>query len=393
MGISKTNIIIQPGKRIRAIEQPVISSSFLKNYKAHNEPSKKISTSFSQKKIKPTEVLGFSEQLSALIDAGIPIVAAISMVIQQTKNARFRKILEQVRDDINGGASLKIALSRYPGIFSSLYIAMIEAAEVGGQLAKVLIMLSQYLKTQHEQSRKMRSAIVYPRFVMIFFLILVVGVLFGLMPEFKETFASLGSELPGATEFLLNVSQVALDFVWLEVFCFAACWISFNRFKKKESGKRFMDRLYLKIPYIKGLIAKSSLSRFCRILAICLSGGVPFVKGLEIATKSADNSVFRDGIEKIRLGVLKGESFAATLESDPIFPDFMVKMISTGEQASALEKMLNNIANLYDSQIDSEISVLSSILEPLLMIGLGIIAVIIIIALYLPIFNMGNLNF
>lgn len=386
--------MIQPGGRLSKFQEAKKQGTQKAGARASQSLSKGIGKSLQrEKKAKLEELLSFSNQLAVLLEAGVPLLSSLNMLSRQSQDPVLRNTLEKVAKDINGGTTLTAALSKFPNVFSNLYVSMVHAAETGGRLAAVLKMLVGFLETQHKQEKKLKSAIVYPRFVLIFFLLLLAGVLFGLMPQFKDTFENLNTEMPAATQFLLDLSQGMLKYSWLETIVNVAAWLGFRYYRQTDLGRLTLDKIRLRIPVLKDLITKSSLSRFCRTLAISLASSVPLVEALEISTNSAQNLVYRHSIGAVRDGVIAGQTLAGTMAKQSIFPELMVQMVATGEQSGAVEKMLNNIADLYDTNIDARVASLSSIIEPALMIGLGLIAVIVIVALYLPIFNIGNISY
>ena len=214
---------------------------------------------------------------------------------------------------------------------------------------------------------------------------------YGLVPKFQETFASYDAELPVLTEILLAVSNAALKYIYIELGLVVSGIVAWKRFLKTSKGIYFQANLVLKIPVIGNLISKDILSRFCRTLRVLLKSGVPLVTGLEVAAETAQDVIYTSALHKIRRGIISGDTFAKQLAIYPQFPAMVVKMIATGEQSGSLDKMLLNIADLYDSELDAKIAGLSTIIEPVLMVGLGIIAVFVILALYLPIFKLGSI--
>ncbi len=347
----------------------------------------------SPKPVKREEVYIFANQLAVLLDSGVPMLSALSILSQQTRDGRFRKVIEQLQEDINAGATVTKALSKFPDIFPNLFVSMVRAAELGGQLPQILKLVSHYLQEQDKLDKKLKAAIVYPRFVFIFFILLLMGIVFGLVPKFEETFKTFGSELPAATQLLLDFSRFAIDNFVFGILGFVAIFISYKHFKRTKTGILFFDKLKLRIPVVGDLTIKASLSKFCRTLKILMQSGVPLVESLDIAGETAENILFTNALRNIKQGVVEGQSLSKKMNQFALFPPMVVKMIATGEEAGSLELMLKNISELYDTHVESKISGLATIIEPALMIGLGIVAVIVILALYMPIFQMGDLNF
>ncbi|MFQ5707756.1 MAG: type II secretion system F family protein [bacterium] len=328
--------------------------------------------------------------MSTLLDAGVPVLSCLNLMAQQSEDSEFKRVLERIVKDVNAGVTLSIAFAKFPDIFSSLFLAMVRMAEEVGNLAQVLNQLSIYLKEQDQLKKKIKAAITYPRFVLGFFLLVLLAIIFGLIPKFKEIFESFDAELPVPTQMLLNVSNFAKDHLFAELLLLAGVVFLFKQYQKSPSGRYFLDRMKLSLPVVGELFSKSALAKFCRTLSVLLQSGVSFVESLEIAGDTTQNVLFQDALREVKQGIIEGTSLKQQLSKYPVFPPLMVKMVSVGEESGSLDKMLSKISEMYDAHVDSKISGLSSIIEPALMIGLGAVALVVIIALYLPIFKMST---
>jgi len=396
-----SNFNVQPGRRLNLSKEnsksifsrPKGTDGQLNKASGLSAFVKTNSKFISTKPVRREEVYVFANQLAVLLDAGLSMLAALSILYQQTEDARFRKVIAHIQEDINAGATVTKAFSSLPDVFPQLFVSMIRAAQVGGQLPQILRLVSHYLQEQDEVDKKLKSAIVYPKFVFIFFMLVLMGILFGLVPKFEETFKSFGSELPAPTQLLLDFSRFAFDNLVFGIVGIVASFISYKRFKKTDAGRLFFAKVKLRIPVVGDLTQKSSLSKFCRTLKILMQSGVPLVESLEIAGETAENILFTNALKNIKQGVIGGQSLSKKMNEFAIFPAMVVKMIATGEESGSLGKMLKSISELYDTHVDTKIAGLTTIIEPALMIGIGIIVVIVILALYLPIFNMGSLDF
>ena len=396
-----SNIIVQPGSRLNLskknsksiFSRPKAKDGQLNKASGLSALLKRSSKLISGKPVKREEVYVFANQLAVLLDAGVSMLAALSILYQQTQDPRFREVIAHLQQEINAGGTVTKAFSSLPNIFPHLFVSLIRAAEVGGQLPQILRLVSHYLQEQDKVDKKLKSAIVYPKFVFGFFMLVLIGILFGLVPKFEETFKSFGSELPAPTQLLLDFSRFVSDNLVFGILGIVAFIISYKRFKKTDAGRLFFDKMKLRIPVVGDLTQKASLSKFCRTLKILIQSGVPLVESLDIAGETAENVLFTKALKNIKQGVTEGQSLSKKMNQFALFPPMVVKMIATGEESGSLEKMLKNVSELYDTHVDTKISGLSTIIEPVLMIGIGIVVVIVIFALYLPIFNMGNLNF
>lgn len=342
------------------------------------------------KKVKLEELHVFAGQLATLLESGIPLLTGLAILADQNENPNFKLIIEKVRDDVNRGHTITQALSKYPKVFPTLFLAMIQAAEKSGQMADILKQLSIYLEQQDKLRKKVKAAIVYPRFVLFFFLFVLCAIIFGLVPKFKAMFESFGAQLPLPTEILLNISVFARDHLIYEIILVAALVISFKQFKKTRFGRYSLDRLELRIPLIGDLILKATLSKFCRTLSVLIRSGVSLVDSIQISSLMTPNVLFKEALQRVRRGVLEGDSIYSSLTQTMIFPAMLTKMIAVGEESGCLDKMLLKVSEIYDTHVDSRIAGLSSIIEPALMIALGAVALVVIICLYLPIFKIGS---
>lgn len=343
-----------------------------------------------RKKIKTEELYVFASHLSTLIEAGVPLLTSLSILAQQTENQEFKKVIEKINEDINEGATFTAAISKYSHLFSTLFISMIQAAEKSGKMVHVLKQLSEYLKAQDAFEKKIKSALSYPKFVMSFFMLVLCAIIFGLIPKFKDIFESFDAKLPVPTEILLNISNFAKDNILIELFIIATMVVLFKKYKKRSTVRYYLDKMKLRIPMMGQLILKSLLAKFCKTLSVLLDSGLSLVESIDIASQTSDNVLFTSAIKEVKKGVIEGSTIHHTLQQFPIFPTLMVKMVSIGEASGTLDTMLNKISEIYDGHVDSKIAGLTAIIEPALMVGMGAIVLIVIIALYLPIFNIGG---
>ena len=387
---SNISIVLNSGKKSLRL-----STSFTKSSQSVGAAKPSRSFSFAAwaaqgKKIKAEEIYSFANQLSMLLEAGVPLINSLAILSQQTENASFKRVIERVTDDINKGSNFTQAFAQHPKTFPTLFVAMMRAAEKGGEMVAVLKQLSVYMEQQHKLNEKIKAATVYPKFVFFFFTFVLMGIVFGLVPKFQDIFADFGAELPMPTQILMDISEFAKDNLLFEALAIGALVILFKKFKKTRQGELVLDKIKLMLPVVGDLVSKTALSRFSRTLSILIRSGVSLVDALDISSATTQNVHFVNALRNIKSGVISGESLSKMLSQHAVFPIMVVSMISTGEQSGSLDKMLSSISNLYDTHVDSKISGLSSIIEPVLMVGLGILALVVIIALYLPIFFMGE---
>lgn len=336
------------------------------------------------------EIAIFSRQFATMLDAGIPIIDILSDLQEQTINKYFSNVLENIRRDIQSGSNFSKAISKYPNIFSPLYIALVRSGEESGNLVGVMNELSSYIEDQIILLRKLRQALSYPAVILLFFIGVISFVFLFLIPKFQSIFSSFGAKLPGLTLFIFNISRIflkSLPFVFVGLF---GIGIFLFFYRKTEIGKKQIDTLKLKFPFIGKLMLKISLSRFSRSLSTLLSGGVNINNALEIVAATSGNVIIENIIKKVRRGVIEGKVLNEEMKKYKIFPPILVRMVRVGEETGRLEDMLNRVSRFFRDEVDATINILTSIIEPILIIGLGVIVGIVVLAIYLPIFKLAG---
>jgi len=342
-----------------------------------------------QPRIKGKDVIVLSRQFATLINAGVPLAQALSILIEQTQNTSLKKVIEEVRRDVEGGMPLSSALAKHPKVFSRLYCDMVRAGEVGGVLDVILTRLANYLESTENINQRMKSAMRYPLFVLFMAGGLISALLFFILPKMKELFAeTLHANLPGLTQFMLDLSNFARQKYYFVIIFIVALAIGYYFFKNSNRGSYLLDKMKLKIPVLGKLYHRISLSRFSRTLATLSNSGVPILESLEITGKTAGNKLIEKAVEEARTSLKEGETIAAPLSRYEVFPPMMVSMISVGEETGALDEMLNKVADFYDREVETMVDSLTSLIEPLLIVFLGATVGIVVIAMYLPYFTM-----
>jgi type IV pilus assembly protein PilC len=344
------------------------------------------------KKIKPKSLQVFSRQFATMIDAGLSVVGALVILEEQTDDKFLGAIISELRADVEGGLLLSQAMSRHPKIFSALYVAMVEAGEAAGILDQVLDRVAFQIEKETQIKRRVKGAMIYPTMVLIFATLVLIGMLLFLVPIFVDIFKDLGGELPMLTQYVVTMS----DFLrnnWMYVFpALGGVIFGFRRAKKTEQGRKVWDRFKLKVPMkIGGVVLKVTIARFSRTLSTLVAAGVDIIKALEITGQTAGNWVVEEALSDVRVRVHEGMSIAQPLVENPIFPPMVGHMVKIGEETGELEKMLGKIADFYEDEVDAAIQSLTSIIEPVMMIGVGLMVGVIIISMYLPMFKMLTL--
>jgi type IV pilus assembly protein PilC len=343
-------------------------------------------------KVKPKSLQIFSRQFATMIEAGLSVVTALVILEQQTDDKALATIIDDVRENVEGGSLLSEAMSRFPNTFSRLYIAMVEAGEAAGVLDVVLDRVAIQIEKEEKIKRRVKGAMIYPSVVLTFATLVMTGLLMFLVPVFVKIFDSLGGQLPALTQMVLHVSNLLRGY-WFVIFPVIGLSIfSFFRWKKTEAGRQAWDRFKLKIPMqIGSVVRKIAMARFSRTLSTLIASGVDIMRALEITAQTSGNWVVEAETMKIRERVRDGAPIAQPMVDSPIFPPMVGQMVKIGEETGELEKMLSKVADFYEDEVDASIQALTSIIEPLMMIGVGVMVGIIVISMYLPMFKLLTL--
>src|SRR5437660_1343581 len=349
------------------------------------------SISFGEK-VKPKTLQIFSRQFATMIEAGLNIVSALVILEQQTDDKYFATIVRELRADVEGGLLLSQALSRHPKIFDRLFISMVEAGEAAGILDEVLDRVAFQIEKATQIKRRVKGAMLYPTMVLTFATLVLIGLLMFLVPVFVHIFGQLGGQLPTLTQYVVSASNVLRHKYYVIFPVLAAAFFGIRRYKKTEAGRKQWDQIKLKIPMKIGqVVLKVTMARFSRTLSTLVSAGVDILKALEITGQTAGNWVVEEALADVGTKVSEGVPIAQPLVDNPIFPPMVSQMVKIGEETGELEKMLGKIADFYEDEVDAAIQSLTSIVEPLMMILVGLMVGVIVIAMYLPMFKMLSL--
>ncbi len=344
------------------------------------------------KQVKPRSLQIFSRQFATLIEAGVSIVASLVILEEQTDDKNLADIISEVRADVESGLILSVAFARHPKVFSRLYVSMVEAGEASGTLDIVLDRLALQIEKETKIKRRVKGAMMYPTLVLVFASLVLTGMLLFLVPIFVDIFKQLHGQLPMPTQVVVNASNL-LRHYWFIIFPLVGLSIwGFFRWKRSESGKKVWDRFKLRVPMrIGDTVRKITMARFARTLATLVGAGVDIIKALEITGQTTGNWVIESALADVRAKVHEGVPIAQPLVENPAFPPMVSQMVKIGEETGELEHMLGKIADFYEEEVDSAIQSLTSIIEPIMMIGVGAMVGIIIISMYLPMFKMLQL--
>jgi type IV pilus assembly protein PilC len=344
------------------------------------------------KKVKPKSLQVFSRQFATMVEAGLNVVTALLVLEEQTEDKKLAAVVSELRADVEGGLLLSQAMARHPNIFSRLYVAMVEAGEAAGVLDVVLDRVAFQIEKDTKIRRRVKSAMMYPLMVMAFAMIVLIAMLMFLVPVFVGIFDQLGGDLPTLTKIVLGASDLLKSYFYVIFPAWGGLIFGFFRYKKTYKGRRLWDRVRLKVPLgIGKVVLKIGMARFSRTLATLVAAGVDIIRSLEITGQTSGNSLIEDATATVRERVHQGVPIAVPLTESPIFPPMVAHMVRVGEETGELEKMLEKIADFYEDEVDTSVATLTSIIEPIMMIGVGLMVGVVIIAMYMPMFKLLTL--
>lgn len=340
------------------------------------------------KKIVNQELPNFSRQMAAMLGAGVPIVASLDALEEQAVNPNYKFVVHDIKKAIEGGSSFSEALGAFPSVFDDLYVNMVKSGETGGLLAESLARVASFLEASGKLRRKVKSAMTYPIVVLCIALGIATGMIIFIVPIFAGIFKDFGAQLPGPTQFLVNLSNGMRKYGLFALPVFVAFIVALNKWKKTETGSFIMHRFALHAPVFGDLTLKVAMSRFSRTLGQLIRSGVPILSALETVAGATGNKVVGKAILEARVAVERGDPLSVALSSKTCFPSMLLRMMAAGEQTGKVDEMMDNVADFYDSEIETTLASLTSLIEPLLMLFLGVVVGGIVIALFLPIFKL-----
>lgn len=332
----------------------------------------------------------FTRQFATMITAGLPLVQCLDILSQQSDSAALRKIINDVRTDVESGTTLAEALGKHPKVFDNLFVNMVEAGEAGGVLDDILLRLATYIEKAEALRRKVKAAMTYPTVVLCVAVGTTTFMLLFIIPTFAKIFKDFGGELPLPTAIVMGMSEFLRSYWYLLFAAVAGVIMAFNRFNATDKGEKIVDTIKLRMPVLGDLLKKSAIARFTRTLGTLISSGVPILTGLEITARTAGNRVIQEAVLATRASIREGQTIAAPLKESAVFPPMVVQMIAVGEETGALDEMLNKIATFYDDEVNTAVDTLTSIIEPLMIVVMGLLVGGMVVAMYMPMFKLIN---
>jgi type IV pilus assembly protein PilC len=343
-------------------------------------------------RIKLKHLSTFTRQLATLIEAGLPLLRSLAILEDQTESGSLKLIIKQLSSGIENGGTLSEGLKQHPKVFNKLYINMVRAGEIGGVLEATLNKIADFLEKQRELRSKIKSAMMYPTMIVVMTVCIVSFILIAIIPRFEKIFGELGATLPGPTLILIAASKTLTDPIRLSITIgiLIGIVVGYKYAYKTSEGRYYIDSIKLKLPVFGQLVNKIAIARFASTLSTLINSGVPILQALEIVRDSSGNEVIARAMKQVYDSIREGETIHVPLSRFPVFPPIVVHMIAVGEETGALDAMLTKVAETYDREVDDTVKGLTSLIEPLLIVMLGVIVGFIVVALYMPMFNIVN---
>lgn len=343
-----------------------------------------------QEKVKEKDLVLFTRQFSTMIDAGLPIIQCLEILRDQTENKAFRKVLRALKKDVEEGATFSEALRKHPKVFDQLFVNLVAAGEAGGILDATLTRLAAYLEKVASLKKKVRGAMTYPAIVVAIAVIVIAVILIYVIPVFAGLFRDAGVALPTLTLVVMNLSDFVKNYIHWMILGVVMLGFLFQRFRKTPRGRDLTDRIFLKVPVFGMLIKKVALARVTRTLGTMLGSGVPILESMELVAATSGNTVIEKAVRQAQQAVSQGKTLSEPLSESGIFPPMVIHMVSVGEATGALDSMLAKVADFYDEEVDATVEALTSLLEPMLIVFLGVTIGGLLVAMYMPIFQLAD---
>jgi type IV pilus assembly protein PilC len=338
--------------------------------------------------IKKVHISRFTRQFATMIGAGLPMVQCLEILSKQMEAPEFRKIINEIKEAVSAGSTLSEAMKKHKKVFDDLYVNMVEAGEMGGALDTILVRLANYREKADALARKIKGALVYPAVVSIVATGVTIAMLTFIVPIFAKMFSNLGAELPAPTRMILSISAIIQNYWLIGVSFIVAAIVGLRIMLHNDDGRFYFDRFMLKSPLFGDLIRKAAVARFTRTLGTLIQSGVTILDALEITAKTAGNMVLQRAIKKSVLSIAEGDTITNPLRDSGVFPPMVIQMIAVGEKTGGLDDMLSKIADFYDEEVDAAVSTLTSLIEPVIIVIMGVVIGGILIAMYLPMFDI-----
>jgi len=352
---------------------------------------KKAKSLFGNKKINGGDIALFTRQIATMLSAGVPLLQSLEMVAKGVENPKIRDLMLTIANDVGAGSPLASALRKHPTIFDTLYCDLVDSGEQSGSLETIFDRIATYREKSEALKAKIKKALVYPASVIVVALVVTVILLVFVVPQFEAVFKDFGAELPGMTQFVVSLSEIVQEyFLYVAAGLVVAAWLFKRAYGKSQNLRDKVDAISLKVPVIKEILNKAAVARFARTLSTTFAAGVPLINALESAAGASGNAVYRDAIFRIRDEVTSGMQMNTAMQSQDLFPTLAEQMVFIGEESGSLDDMLAKVASIYEREVDDLVDNLTALLEPMIMVVIGVLVGGLIVAMYLPIFSLGQ---
>jgi type IV pilus assembly protein PilC len=341
-------------------------------------------------KVKAKDVVLFSRQLATMVGAGLPLMRGLGTMIDQVENPAMKDVVTKISDDIEHGISISQAMAKFPKIFNTLYVSMVAAGETAGNLDQILDRLAGYLEAAEELQRKVKGAMAYPSVIVSAVIVVVIFLMLFVIPTFVNVFQEAGAELPMMTQITIGMSNWMKDNIGVLIAIIAGMFFFLRWYRGTPNGSLAIDRILLRMPVFGQLIRKQAVARFTRTLSTMIHGGVPILQAMEVVAKTSGNRVVEEAVIKSMESIKEGEKISEPLKQSGVFPPMVIQMISVGEETGKLPEMLVRVADFYDSEVDTAVASLSSMIEPLVIIFMGVVVGFLVISMFMPMFELGQ---
>ncbi len=368
----------------------VLKRRGLSEIKVKPKPRDILEGTFLEGNVSSRDMVIFSRQFSTMINSGVPILQSLQVMCEQTENQILRRKLYEIKNDIEGGASLFDGLSKHRDVFDDLYTNMVDAGETGGILDVVLDRLAQYIEKAAKLKAKVKSAMIYPGVIITVAVAVIAIILIFVIPTFEQMFSDFGGALPLPTQIVINLSRFATGNFLYIIFAVVAVFIAFKLFYRTERGRIIVDNWVLFLPVFGPLLRKVAVARFSRTLSTMITSGVPILSALDIVSRTSGNKTVERAVLDAKVSISGGQTLAEPLDDTGIFPPMVIHMISIGEATGSLDNMLGKIADFYDDEVDVAVDTLTSLMEPIMIVVLGVVVGGLVVSMYLPIFQIGD---
>mgnify|MGYP000047018889 FL=1 len=340
--------------------------------------------------VKPIDVQLFSRQLYTLMRAGVPILRSLTGLIESTTNAAFASVIASLKESLEAGRDLSTAMRQHPGVFSPFYVAMVRVGEATGRLDEIFLRMFEHLEFERETRARIKEALRYPGFVLIAMVVAVTVINVFVIPAFAKVYAGLGAELPLMTRILIETSRITIEYGWLMLAGLVLAIVGFRLWRASPDGRLIWDRYKLKIPLTGSIVLRSTLARFARTLALSLKSGIPAAQALSVVAEVTDNAWIASRVEQMRNGIERGESILRTAQNAAVFNSVVLQMIAVGEETGSIDELMQEVAGMYEREVDYEIKTLAARIEPLIIAAMGGVVLVLALGVFLPMWDLAS---